>query len=170
MKSIVARFVLAAVPVAACAGVALLVFPTRRPLVLELLLLALGALAILALVRAALVRHGVRASSFERALRPARAAPARPAELASLERRVELAVAGAADLHFRLRPVLQEIAAERLARRGIDVGREPERAERTLGSEAWSLLRPDRPRPDDPFAPGWPRDRLRAVVDAIEAI
>jgi hypothetical protein len=36
--------------------------------------------------------------------------------------------------------------------------------------EAWALVRPDRPAPDDRLAGGVPVDELRNVVDALEAL
>src|SRR5207248_752064 len=49
-----------------------------------------------------------------------------------------------ADVHYRLRPLVSEIAVARLARRyGIDLARRPERARELLGPRTWELVRPD---------------------------
>ena len=72
-----------------------------------------------------------------------------------------LATASAYDLHFRLLPHLREIAQARLERAGADAGPE------TLG-RWWELLRPDRPAPDDRFAPGIREAELRALVADLE--
>ena len=82
-----------------------------------------------------------------------------------MERGVTLGVAHAFDFHARLRPLLRDVAAARLAlSRGIDLDSPAGRA--ALGEEAWELLRPDRPAPDDRFGPGVPAERLRALVDS----
>ncbi len=69
-------------------------------------------------------------------------------ELEKLEREVDARDRRRAyDLHFRLLPHLREIARARLERAGQLAGPD------TLG-RWWELLRPDRPAPDDRFAPG----------------
>ena len=104
-----------------------------------------------------------------------RAAPPPPGpdesgDLASLQRRVATGTAHAGELHLRLRPVLREVAAEGLRRRGVDLDAEPGRARELLAADTWEVVRPDRPRPDDPFAPGLPPKRLDAILDDLEAL
>jgi hypothetical protein len=97
--------------------------------------------------------------------------PERPAELARLERDVYLSLGTSFYLHHRLRPVLREIAANRLlVRRGIDLERTPGAAEAVLGEPAWAWVRPDVGEPSDRWAPGPPIDELRTVVDQLERI
>lgn len=83
------------------------------------------------------------------------------AEVARVEREVTLGVAAAYDAHVRLLPQLREIAQARLERTG-----------RTLSPETagkwWDLLRPDRPEPEDRFAPGLKEAELRALVADLE--
>ena len=57
------------------------------------------------------------------------------------------------DLHYRLRPIVREIALARLARRGLslDLG---SAAVRELVGDLWKLVRPDREPPKDRQAPG----------------
>jgi hypothetical protein len=74
---------------------------------------------------------------------------------------VTLATATAYDLHFRLLPHLREIAQCRLERGGKTSGPD------TLG-RWWELLRPDRPEPEDRFAPGIKAAELRALVSDLE--
>lgn len=100
--------------------------------------------------------------------RPAR--PQRPADLERLERLVVTARATAADVHLRLRPVLQEMAAARLRRRGVWLDRSPEEARRLLGEELWELVRTDRPRPADPRAPGLSIEQLTSVIMRLERL
>jgi hypothetical protein len=111
-----------------------------------------------------------RPSTYERSLRPPPSREVtRPTSLTRLERIVELAAVNAFDLHMRLRPRLRTIAEHRLAsRRGLRVD-SPE-AHELLGEELAELLRPERPRPEDPFAPGMPLDRQRAALERLERI
>jgi hypothetical protein len=92
-----------------------------------------------------------------------------PDQLARVARAVQLGLDDASGAHVDLRPLLRGIAAQRLRARRIDLDRDPRAAE-LLGPEAWELLRPDRPRPADPFAPGFDEAALVRVLDAIEAL
>ncbi|HZQ16301.1 MAG TPA: hypothetical protein VFA82_05960 [Gaiellaceae bacterium] len=127
--------------------------------------LAAGALVMTALVSAATGRlPGGRRSELDAALAAtAEQPPARPAQLARLEREVTLAVATSHDLHAKLLPQLREIAAVRLGRRGRRI------SPATVG-RWWELLRPDREPPEDRFAPGIREDDLRALVDELESM
>lgn len=87
-----------------------------------------------------------------------------------LDRVVSAATSHAGDLHLRLRPILREIAANGLRRRGVDLDAEPQAAQALLAPETWELVRPDRPRPDDAFARGLAPARLTAVLDDLEAL
>ncbi len=80
-----------------------------------------------------------------------------------------MAGAAAFDVHFRLRPVLVDLAGDLLAsRRGIDLERDPERARAALGEPTWELVRPDRPEPADRNDPGIARPELDRVITALE--
>jgi hypothetical protein len=74
--------------------------------------------------------------------------PEEPQPIAELDRIDRLVVLGGAnefDLHYRLRPLLRQIATERLHDLyGLDLDREPERARALLGEELWAVVRPDR--------------------------
>ena len=87
-----------------------------------------------------------------------------------LDRVVSTGMTHAGDLHLRLRPILREIAAEGLHRRGVELDAQPQAAQKLLAPETWELVRPDRPRPDDAFAPGLAPKRLDAVLDDLEAL
>jgi hypothetical protein len=146
--------------------------PDDRALVLDAYLLFVGGLALLVLVRVtegALPPAGQ--SHLERALRSFPRARRRPEALAVLERRTLLATETAFEVHYRLRPLLREIAAHRLsAHRGIDLDSEPDAARDALGTEAWELVRPDRPPPADRLGPGYRLVDLRAAVHSLERI
>ena len=62
-----------------------------------------------------------------------------------IEREITLGTSSAGHLHTRLLPLLREAAAARL---GVDLELRPS-ARARLGDDAWELLRPDRPEPDD---------------------
>jgi hypothetical protein len=94
-----------------------------------------------------------------------------PETLVRLEARAALGVAGAFDLHFRLRPRLRELASGLLAsRRGIALDAQPERAREALGDETWDLVRENRPPPDDRLARGIPIRDLARVVESLENV
>jgi hypothetical protein len=87
-----------------------------------------------------------------------------------LDRVVSAATSHAGDLHLRLRPILREIAADGLRRRGVELDAQPEAAQRLLAPQTWELVRPDRPQPADAFARGLPPKELDAVLDDLEAL
>jgi hypothetical protein len=87
-----------------------------------------------------------------------------------LDRVVSAATSHAGDLHLRLRPILREIAANGLRRRGVDLDADPQAAQELLAPETWELVRPDRPRPADAFARGLAPARLNAVLDDLEGL
>jgi hypothetical protein len=135
-----------------------------------------AAIVLLAVAAVAAGLHALRASlprrpsAFDAAVAAAPDTGARPASLEAVERLVAGATAHAGDLHFRLRPVLREIATGALRGRGVDLDRGPEAARALLGEEVWEIVRPDRPRPEEPFAPGLAPDALARVLDVLEEL
>ena len=161
--------------VAAAVGVALFVLlqawdGAPRARLLDLYVLFLAVLFMFGFVHATREAGGSQPSVFDRALRRRRPPPARPASLAKLEREVALAPLTSFDFHARLRPTLHEIAAYKLANRGIALDSTSPAARAALGDELWELLRPDRRPPEDRNAPGVPLTRVRAILDALENI
>jgi hypothetical protein len=156
----------AAVAAGVAAGCAAYFGGADRTLTFHAYLLFVGALGLLVAGRLAVPPRPERGRRRRRRRRSRDV----PEDLARLEGQVSLASASAFDLHFRLRPLLRELAASRLARRGIDLDAEPGAAQSLLGEEAWELVRADRPEPTDRRAPGFPPARLDAVVTAIERI
>jgi hypothetical protein len=154
-------------------GVVSFVLPGRRHVALDLFVLFLGVLGLAAAVRAT---HGASPDIHEPSLEdelsdPLDVLPERPAELERLEREVYLSLGSTFYLHHRLRPLLREIATNRLLlRHGIDLDGRPAEAEKLVGPEAWAWLRPDRKEPRDRWAPGPPLEELSAVVAALEKI
>lgn len=172
MKGLALRLGAFAAAVGVLVAIVLVFTTAPRERVLDGYLLFVGGLLMLALVEATRDAGAlVEVSPFERALqrrpRPAR----RPPELEKIEREVALAISSAFYLHFRLRPILREIARHRLsARRGLELDAGAAETRALLGEELWELARPDRPPPDDRLGPGLPLSRLRAAVDALERI
>ena len=93
-----------------------------------------------------------------------------PAQLVRVEQIVGWSTAGGVDAHARLRPVLMDVAETRLRRRGLRLDRDADEARRLLGPAAWELVRPDRPAPSDPDAPGLTTRELDEVFAALEAL
>jgi hypothetical protein len=152
----------------------LLAFSTvPRQRVVDGYLLFVGGMLMFGLVRATRQAGESEPTSsvYDRALRRRERAPARPGELAKLEREVALAAGSSFDVHFRLRPVLREIAAHRLAtRRGLALDGGSLEVAALLGDELWEVVRPDREPPDDRFGPGLPLARLRGALERLERI
>jgi hypothetical protein len=80
-------------------------------------------------------------------------------------------VAGAFDLHHRLRPRLRTIAQGVLStRRRVSLDDEPTAARAALGDDTYELLRRDRLPPEDRLARGLPVPELRRVVESLERV
>ena len=133
-------------------------------------LLAIGALALLAVIgRAIGSLPREQPSRLDR--RPAARRPhPRPHELVKLEREVDLATQTAFDAYFRLRPTLRRIAEARLRARGIDLDAPRGPAEALIGTEGWELTRPDRARPRRHDDPGPSPAEIDAAVSALERL
>jgi hypothetical protein len=172
MKQVVWSFCVAALGAAVVAGLVAVLLPVSPGVVLDVYLLILGGIVLLALVRTMrVVQPGSGHSPFERALRPIRSRPQRPPELVRLEQRVALAVTTAFDVHFRLRPAVRDVAAQRLwAKHAVDLETHPDRARELVGADAWELARPDRPPPADPFGPGLGEHGIERVVADLERV
>jgi hypothetical protein len=173
MKSVRSRWVaVIVVAVLILAGVSF-ILPGRRHIALDVFVLFLGALGLAAAVRAT---HGASPEIHEPSLvdelaDPLDVLPQRPTELERLEREVHLSLGSSFYLHHRLRPLLREIASNRLlVRHGVDLDGRPDEAAKLVGPQAWEWLRPDRSEPRDRWAPGPPFKELTSVVDALERI
>ncbi len=135
MKRLLAAFTLGAALATLAFLFALFAAPGRKEIELDVYVLVLGALAVLAAVVATrqalpLDRGSGLAAALEREPRD----PLRPPELERLEREVTLGTSTAFDLHYRLRPILREVAEQRLAdRRGLRLERGGREVEAALG-------------------------------------
>jgi len=161
-----------AVAITATVSAAVLVFvvPEHAALVGHIWLVVVLALALgvaLARLRRELPQ---RPSAFDAAFARARPTRARPASLGRVEREVTLAAGTAFDVHFRLRPLVQPLAAELLLRLGVDLERNPARAQELLGADVWELVRPGRSAPEDRTAAGMPIEAVERVVSDLERL
>jgi hypothetical protein len=110
-------------------------------------------------------------SRFDSALRARSAKASVPGELLRMERAIVVGVGTAGGFHLQLLPLLRTAAAARLASaHGIDLARSPAAARARLGDEAWELLRPDRPAPEDRRARGVPRETVARLIANLEAL
>jgi hypothetical protein len=146
--------------------------PGRRALWLDIYLLVLGAIAVFAAVL--ITREAFpldRGSALAAALKREPRAPLRPHELERLEREVTLGTSSAFDLHYRLRPILREVAEQRVAdRHGLRLDRGGGEVEAALGEELWELVRPDRKPPERRWAGGIDEEAVRRAVERLEAL
>lgn len=149
--------------------VTLVIAPDRAALAIHVWLLVMLGLAFVALLSIVNDAYPTGHSPFLASLAQASQAVQRPASLARTERELSMAGASSFDVHFRLRPVLVDLAMDLLAsRRGIDLQREPERARAALGDPAWEVVRPDRPEPQERNDPGMQTPELDRVITSLE--
>ena len=147
------------------------IVPGRTELALDIYVLTLGGLGLLAMSAAlGSIAPRQKESLLEEALEPQPPETVRIAALDRLEREVALAASREFDLHYRLRPVLREIAAARLERRGARLDSDPARARELLGDELWSLTQPDREPPSNRLAPGIGFEGLERTVGRLERL
>jgi hypothetical protein len=165
------RIVTSVVLATLAAGIVLGVGAVSSERVIVGYVLVLAAIALAALVRAAHHAAVDAPSEFEHALRRRRETPMRPLEFVRTERELMLGSSNAGHLHARLLPILRDAAAARLsAHHNVDLEWRPDAARRLLGDDAWELLRPDRPAPEDLYAPGLPLRTIRRLVDQLESL
>lgn len=151
--------------------VARMIAPGRHELELDIYVLTLGGVALAALSSAlGDVAPREDKSLLEEAMVPDPPEPARIAELDRLDREVVLATSRDFDLHFRLRPVLREIAHSRLERRGVLLDSDDPRVRELLGENLWALTAADREPPAYRQAPGLPLADLERTVERLERL
>lgn len=168
MRGVVVRVSVLAALATVGFAIAFAAAPGRRALTVAAYVLALSALAVAGLVATV---SAVLPPARVRRKRPAAAAEKPLAQLESIESALQFGKASSFDLHYRLRPLIQEVVAARLARRrGINLVHQPDRARSVLSERVWELVRPDREPPVDRFDKGWSDAELRAVVHELEAI
>jgi hypothetical protein len=162
------RLVLPFVLVTVGLVIALGLHPVATARILAAYVLALAALGLELTTRVLSSRSATgQPSEFEQALTRETPVPTRPTDLLRIERELSLGVASAGHLHMRLLPLLRDAAATRL---GFDLHRAPERARAALGDDAWELLRPDRPAPEDRHGTGVPLRKVEHCIETLERL
>jgi hypothetical protein len=165
------RWVGLAVPVVIALVAARMISPGRKELELDVFVLVLGCLG-LAVLAAELGRLAPTAerSLVEEALDPDPVEERPIADLLRLERELSMASARQFDLHYRLRPVLRDVAAAQLERRGLalDSGRPAVRE--LLGEELFELTAPGREPPKNRLAPGPGVEGLDRTISRLERL
>lgn len=155
---------------AVCAGVVLgavaLVVQSGRDRPFDGVLLVAGGLAV-AFGWQMLLRAMPAAPPLAPAMAPAESEP--PPTLRRAENAVAFSVSRAVDAYMLLRPMLRDVAAERLSAYGVDLDTDA-RAPVMLGPWAWALLRPDLPEPADWYMPGLHPAALQSIVEALERL
>jgi hypothetical protein len=171
VKQVLVSTVMLAITGAVVAGLAVVIGVDRTHLVVDAYLVFIGGLVALAAARIAGRAFPAPRRIVPGVLRPSPRPYALPESLAIAEDEVALAQADQFNLHFRLRPVLAEIASAGLAAEaGIDLEQDQERARERLSPETWELVRPDRPRPESADMRGVSTASLSAAVADLERI
>jgi hypothetical protein len=95
----------------------------------------------------------------------------RPDQLVALERVVVSAASNSLHAHASLRPLLSEIASQRLTAHGQRLTSMPAlEGRRLLGDQLWELVRPNRPFPEDRHGPGVSAPELAAMLNVLEGL
>ncbi len=148
-----------------------MISPGRKELELDVFVLVLGGLGLLVLA-AELGRLAPTAekSLVEQALEPEPPEERPIAGLLRLERELSMASARQFDLHYRLRPVLRDVAVARLEQRGIDLDSGRPVVQELLGDELFELTAPDREPPKNRLAPGPGVEGLDRTISRLERL
>jgi hypothetical protein len=91
-------------------------------------------------------------------------------QLRQVARQLDAARASSHGVERELRPLLRTIAAARLARRGVDLDRHEQAAQRALGPELWEIVRPGGGRGGSLVEGGLSQQRLHALLERLEAV
>jgi DNA helicase HerA-like ATPase len=151
--------------------VARMLAPGRKELELDIFVLVLGGFGLLVLA-SELRRLAPPAgdSLVEAALEPEPVEERPIADLLRLERELSMAAARQFDLHYRLRPILRDIAAAKLEQRGLDIDSGRPAVEELLGDELFELTAAEREPPGDRLAPGLGLDGLDRTISRLERL
>jgi hypothetical protein len=138
------------------------------PVLTHLLIGLLGAIALLLVWR----RTAALAGPFDEDVAAEGTSPDRAGlELAALPGIILEATGSRFAADFRLRPLLRQLASDRMRQRhGVDFDADPATAEALLGRTAWDYLRADRPIVRDFRAPGIAAATLEEIVAAVERL
>jgi hypothetical protein len=151
--------------------VARMLAPGRKELELDIFVLVLGGLGLMVLAselrRLAPQAEG---SLVEEALEPEPVEERPIADLLRLERELSMAAARQFDLHYRLRPILRDIATARLEQRGLDIDSGRPQVQELLGDELFELTAAEREPPANRLAPGPGVEGLDRTIGILERL
>jgi hypothetical protein len=171
MRTIVRRAVMSLALASGGAGAALLFTSRTRARVVDVYVVVVAGIVMLALFRVVRLTAPRRPSVFDQALGAARAPKRQPTTEVEDERDVVLSRLNAFHYYIRVRPVLRELAAQRLRTRfGVELDREPERARELIPSHAWDVVRPDARSPEDRLARGPSLEQQGVVIAELERL
>jgi hypothetical protein len=148
-----------------------MISPGRKELELDVFVLVLGAIGLMVLA-AELGRLAptTEASLVEEALDPEPPEERPIVDLLRLERELSMASARQFDLHYRLRPVLRDIASARLEQRGVDLDSGRPVVQELLGDDLFELTAPNREPPKNRLAPGPGIEGLDRTITRLERL
>jgi hypothetical protein len=148
-----------------------MISPGRKDLELDVFVLVLGTFGLLVLAaELRRVAPSAKGSLVEDALEPAPSEERPIADLLRLERELSMASARQFDLHYRLRPILRDVAAARLERRGLDLGSGRPAVRELLGDELFELTAAGREPPANRLAPGPGVEGLDRTIGILERL
>jgi hypothetical protein len=164
-------FVIAAAGATAALVLVVLIVPGWTVTAIRWYVLFAGALAVGVAIRAITLRLPVyRSREFDEVGRTPRPAGELPARLREIDRLVSYSAWDVVDAEARLRPILRQIAAHRLALyRTIDLDADPDAARTVLGQRVWAVLAAGERSPEQGEKP-IPLDDLRLVVWTLERL
>jgi hypothetical protein len=167
----VLRMVGLSVPIVIALVAARMISPGRESLELDIFVLVLGGVGLMVLA-AELGRLAPTAekSLVEEALEPEPPEERPIADLQRLERELSMASSRQFDLHYRLRPVLRDVATARLEQRGLDLDSGRPIVQELLGEELFELTAPDREPPKNRLAPGPGIEGLDRTITRLERL
>jgi hypothetical protein len=165
------RWVGLAVPVVVALVAARMISPGRKELELDVFILVLGGLGLMVLAsELRRLAPQAKGSLVEEALEPEPVEERPIADLLRLERELSMAAARQFDLHFRLRPILRDIATARLEQRGLDIDSGRPQVQELLGDELYELTTAEREPPANRLAPGPGIDGLDRTIGILERL
>ena len=145
--------------------------PGREELELDVFVLVLGTFGLIVLAsEVRRIAPSAKESLLEEALDPEPPEVRPIAELQRLDRELTMGSTRAFDLHYRLRPILREIAAARLERRGMALDSGSRSVQDALGEDLWELTAPQREPPDNRLAPGPGLEELDRTIARLERL
>jgi hypothetical protein len=146
--------------------------PGKRGLEGDIYVLVVGGMAVLTAVLAARRAYPVSvSSSVAAALESEPREAISPSDLDRTGRVLSMASNAAFDVHFRLRPILREVAEQRLAeRRGLRLDSGDRRVRDALGNDLWEVVRPDREPPTRRFGEGISTARMQRILERLESL